>query len=188
MEADMNRRVPTRIALAVAAAVAVCPTGAGTLSAQTRVISSDAQARFMAIGISKAVVIEVSRDIKSVVVADRTVASVVALSHRQIEILGAGLGQTNVFLLDEEGRQIDGFDVVVKGNSQQHGLENYPYPANVVQVTEGGGKDGQFVTFPISCTAIKCLDGRKPGAEQPPGTENINIMGNSPTGITLPGK
>ena len=183
---DMKRNASSRIALVVLAVAALGTLSPSRLLAQTRIISSDGQSRFLALGISKSLVVEVSRDIKNIVVADRTIATVVALSHRQIEIIGASLGQTNVFLLDKDGRQIEGFDVAVKGFSQQHQLANYPYPASIVEVVEGG-KDGSFISFPLNCTPIKCIDARKPGAEQPPGTENVNIVSNAPTGVLLPG-
>lgn len=183
-EADMKRNVSSRIALAVAAVAAVSSISASRLSAETRIISSDQQSRFMALGVSKSVVVEVSRDIKDIVVADRTIATAVALTQRRVEIIGAGLGQTNVFLFDSNGRQIEGFDVAVKFFTQPHGLADYPDPSNVVTVVNGGPN---FAYFLISCTPIICLDARKPGADQPPGTENINIMGNTPTGVIVSG-
>jgi Flp pilus assembly secretin CpaC len=177
----MKWLISRRIALAVAV-VAAGTIGASPLTAQTRVISSDEQSRFMALGVSKSVVVEVSRDIKDIVVADRTIATVVALTKRRVEIIGAGLGQTNVFLFDNNGRQIDGFDVAVKYYTQQHGLADYPDPSNVVTIVNGGPI---FTYNLVSCTPISCLDARKPGADQPPGTENINIMGNTPTGVNV---
>ena len=116
----MKRNVSSRIALAVAAVAAVSSISASRLSAETRIISSDQQSRFMALGVSKSVVVEVSRDIKDIVVADRTIATAVALTQRRVEIIGAGLGQTNVFLFDSNGRQIEGFDVAVKFFTQPH--------------------------------------------------------------------
>jgi pilus assembly protein CpaC len=53
------------------------------VSADMRVVSSDANARFLALGVSKSVVVELSADVKSIVVADRTIATAVALSKRR---------------------------------------------------------------------------------------------------------
>ena len=131
----------------------------------------------MALGVSKSVVIELSTDVKSVVVADRTIATAVALSKRRVEIIGAGLGQTNIYFFDEHDRPIDGLDIAVKDTAQPHGLEDYPYPASVVMVVYGGVST--FAIVPLNCTPIRCLDARKPGADQPPGTENININSNA---------
>jgi hypothetical protein len=183
----MIRKQMSRLALLVAALAAGGVMGAGPAGADMRVVSSDVTSRFLAIGVSKSVVLEFSADIKSVVVADRTVASAVALSRRRVEVIGAGLGQTNIFFFDDHDRPIGGLDVAVKDTAQPHGLEDYPYPASVVMVTYGGGPNGVYSLIPLSCTPFRCLDARKPGADQPPGTENININSNTPTGVTVSG-
>jgi hypothetical protein len=184
----MVRKRINRLALVLAAVAASAAIGPGGARADMRVVSSDVTSRFLALGISKSIVIEFSADIKNVVVADRTIASAVALSRRRVEVLGAGLGQTNIYFFDDHDRLIGGLDVAIKDTAQPHGLEDYPYPASVVMVTYGNydGK-GSFVTLPLSCTPYRCLDARKPGADQPPGTENISINSNAPTGITIAG-
>jgi hypothetical protein len=171
----------------VAAAVAALAAGAGQASAEMRVVSSDNNTRFLALGVSKSVVVELSSDIKSVVVADRTIATAVALSKRRVEVIGAGLGQTNIYFFDENDRPLDGLDVAVKDSTQPHELEDYPYPASVVMTVYGGG-DRNYAVVPLNCTPIRCLDSRKPGADQPPGTENIAINSNAPTGVTVQGR
>ena len=50
------------------------------------------------------------------------------------------------------------------------------------------GGENTFAIVPLSCTPYRCLDARKPGADQPPGTENIRINGNAPTGVLVPGR
>jgi hypothetical protein len=183
----MRRKLFSRIVLVVAAIAASSAVGTGRAAADMRVVSSDSRARFLALGVSKSVVIELSADVKSIVVADRTIATAVALSKRRVEVIGAGLGQTNIYFFDERDRPIDGLDVAVKDTTQPHGLEDYPYPANVVMVVYGGG-ESTFAILPLSCTPIRCLDARKPGADQPPGTENIRINSNAPTGVLVPGR
>jgi Pilus formation protein N terminal region len=182
----MKRKLLNRTALVVAAIAASAALFTGRATADMRVVSSDSTSRFLALGVSKSIVIELSADVKSIVVADRSIATAVALSKRRVEIIGAGLGQTNVFFFDERDRPIDGLDVAVKDTAQPHGLENYPYPANVVMVVYGG--ENTFAIVPLSCTPYRCLDARKPGADQPPGTENIRINSNAPTGVLVPGR
>ena len=184
----MIRKRMSRLALILAAVAAGGAIAPGTVRADMRVISSDVTSRFLALGVSKSVVIEFSADIKNIVVADRTVASALALSRRRVEVLGAGLGQTNIYFFDDHDRLIGGLDVAIKDTAQPHGLEDYPYPASVVMVTYGGGRDGSVAVVPLSCTPYRCLDARKPGADQPPGTENININSNTPTGVNVTGK
>jgi Flp pilus assembly secretin CpaC len=183
----MTRKLFGRGALVAAAVAALAVTGIGQASADMRVVSSDSSSRFLALGVSKSVVVELSSDIKSVVVADRTIATAVALSKRRVEIIGAGLGQTNIFFFDEHDRPLDGLDVAVKDSTQPHELEDYPYPASEVKVVYGGG-DRNYAVVPLNCTAVRCLDSRKPGADQPPGTENISINSNAPTGVTVQGR
>jgi Pilus formation protein N terminal region len=182
----MKRKLFSRTTLLVAAVAASGAVFAGGAAADMRVVSSDGNARFLALGVSKSVVIELSTDVKSIVVADRSIATAVALSKRRIEVIGAGLGQTNIYFFDDHDRPIDGLDVAVKDTTQPHGLEDYPYPADVVMVVYGG--TNTFAIVPLNCTPIRCLDARKPGADQPPGTENININSNTPTGVLVPGK
>jgi hypothetical protein len=181
----MKRKLLGRMAMVAATMAAFAVVGTWRASADMRVVSSDANARFLALGVSKSVVVELSTDVKSVVVADRTIATAVALSKRRIEIIGAGLGQTNIYFFDEHDRPIDGLDIAVKDTTQPHGLEDYPYPASVVMVVYGGVST--FAVVPLNCTPIRCLDACKPGADQPPGTENISINSNAPTGVLVPG-
>jgi hypothetical protein len=181
----MKRKLLGGMALVAATIAALAAIGTGRASADMRVVSSDANARFLALGVSKSVVVELSADIKSVVVADRTIATAVALSKRRVEIIGAGLGQTNIYFFDDHDRPIDGLDVAVKDTTQPHGLEDYPYPASVVMVVYGGVST--FAVVPLNCTPIRCLDARKPGADQPPRTENININSNTPSGVLVNG-
>jgi hypothetical protein len=182
----MKRKLFGRAVLVAAAFAVLATIGAGPASADMRVVSSDGSSRFLALGVSKSVVVELSSDIKSVIVADRTIATAVALSKRRVEIIGAGLGQTNIFFFDEHDRPLEGLDVAVKDSTQPHDLEDYPYPASIVMIVYGGG-DRNYATVPLNCTPIRCLDSRKPGADQPPGTENININSNAPTGVTVTG-
>ena len=101
----MIRKDASRLALFVAAIAAAGAMGAGRAVADMRVVSSDFTSRFLAIGVSKSIVVELSADVKSVVVADRTIATAVALSKRRVEIIGAGLGQTNSTIMT--GRSAD---------------------------------------------------------------------------------
>ena len=92
---------------------------------------------------------------------------------RRVYLVGKALGQTNVYFFGVDGRQITGLDIAVTSSSQQGALENYPFPANVVQVFNGS--KGQT----LSCTPLACIDAAKPGSDQPPGTQNINVTGST---------
>lgn len=78
-----------------------------------QVTASDAGSRFVPLGIGKSVVIDLPRDVKDVLVADPKIANAVIRSSRRAYIIGATIGQTNVFFFDADGRQIVGLDIAV---------------------------------------------------------------------------
>jgi len=83
-------------------------------AAGIRIAAEDTGSRFVALGIGKSVVVDLPRDIKDVLVANPAVANAVVRSARRAYLIGAAIGQTNVFFFDAEGRQIAGFDIAVK--------------------------------------------------------------------------
>jgi hypothetical protein len=137
-----------------------------------QVTSGDATSRFMALGVSKSVVIDFSTDIKDVLITDKGVVNAVLPAKRRAYIIGQALGQTSVYFFDANGRQIGALDIAVTSHALFHALENYPFPANVVLVFNG------TKAVALSCTPIMCVDGGKPGADEVPGTQNINVTGN----------
>jgi len=78
------------------------------------VVGSDASSRPVALGVGKAVVIELPRDAKDVLVSDPAIANAVVRSARRAYMIGVKVGQTSIFFFDSEGRQIAGFDIAVK--------------------------------------------------------------------------
>ncbi len=122
---NMARTTLTRAAslaalIATLGIVAISPTAAsdqriGDGNANgIEVVGSDQNSRFIALGVGKSVVIELPRDIKDVLIADPKIANAVVRSARRAFIIGAAVGQTNIFFFDAEGRQIGGFDIAVK--------------------------------------------------------------------------
>ena len=71
-------------------------------------------ARFLALGIGKSVVIDLPRDIKDVLVADPKIANAVVRSAQRAYIIGATVGQTNIVFFDAAGQQIAAYDIAVK--------------------------------------------------------------------------
>ncbi|WP_406856162.1 type II and III secretion system protein family protein [Alsobacter sp. KACC 23698] len=90
---------------------------AGTLHAQqsppaiTVSDSEGGQARRIDLGIGKSVIVDLPRDAKEVFVANPKVANAIVRSTRKIFVIGAADGQTNVVVMDTEGRQIANLDV-----------------------------------------------------------------------------
>ncbi len=109
-----------QIAVAVVFAVGVCaiaippvfadePRGAPVI----KVTGTETGSRFVPLGIGKSVVIDLPRDARDVLVADPTIANAVVRTTRRAYLIGAKVGQTNVFFFDGEGKQIAGFDIAV---------------------------------------------------------------------------
>src|SRR6202453_1616179 len=71
-------------------------------------------ARFLALGIGKSVVIDLPRDIKDVLVADPKIATAVVRTAQRAYIIGAAVGQTNIVFFDSAGQQIAAYDIAVK--------------------------------------------------------------------------
>jgi pilus assembly protein CpaC len=70
--------------------------------------------RFLSLGVGKSVVVDLSHDIKDVLVADPKIANAVIHSAQRAYIIGAAVGQTNVVFFDADGAQIAAYDIAVK--------------------------------------------------------------------------
>ena len=78
-------------------------------------IASDGQmnARPVALGVGKSIVLDLPRDIKDVLVADPKIANAVVRSSQRAYIIGAAVGQTNIVFFDSAGQQIAAYDIAV---------------------------------------------------------------------------
>jgi pilus assembly protein CpaC len=70
-------------------------------------------ARPLALGIGKSVVIDLPRDVKDVLVADPKIANAVVRSAQRAYVIGAAVGQTNIVFFDGDGQQIAAYDIAV---------------------------------------------------------------------------
>ncbi|MGJ4881081.1 MULTISPECIES: type II and III secretion system protein family protein [unclassified Bradyrhizobium] len=95
---------------------AIAPVIAADYRPATAAAAADGQinARFLALGIGKSVVIDLPRDIKDVLVADPKIANAVVRSSQRAYIIGAAIGQTNIVFFDAQGQQIAAYDIAVK--------------------------------------------------------------------------
>lgn len=83
-------------------------------SAAPAAVDGQMNARFLALGIGKSIVIDLPRDIKDVLVADPKIANAVVRSAQRAYIIGAAVGQTNIVFFDASGQQIAAYDIAVK--------------------------------------------------------------------------
>jgi pilus assembly protein CpaC len=78
-----------------------------------RLAAGDPDARFIALGVGKSIVVDLSRDVRDVLVSNPKIANAVIRSSRRAYLIGADIGQTNIYFFDGDGRQIAGFDIAV---------------------------------------------------------------------------
>ena len=107
------------LSFSAAAAMVLNPALVPAVAADSRPVpqlSADGQmnARFLALGIGKSIVIDLPRDIKDVLVADPKIANAVVRSAQRAYIIGAAVGQTNIVFFDSAGQQIAAYDIAVK--------------------------------------------------------------------------
>src|SRR3979490_3251245 len=117
MRAVVVRALSFSAVAALALNPTLTPVGASDYRAPTAApIVADGQmnARFLALGIGKSVVIDLPRDIKDVLVADPKIANAVVRSAQRAYIIGAAVGQTNIVFFDSAGQQIAAYDIAVK--------------------------------------------------------------------------
>jgi pilus assembly protein CpaC len=95
---------------------ALAPAIAGDVRATAVPVAADGQmnARFLALGIGKSIVIDLPRDIKDVLIADPKIATAVIRSAQRAYIIGSTVGQTNIVFFDASGQQIAAYDIAVK--------------------------------------------------------------------------
>jgi pilus assembly protein CpaC len=111
---------------------------------------SDATSRFVPLGIGKSVIIDFPVDVKEVLVADPAVANIVLRSSRRAYLIGAKVGQTNVYFFDADGRQISNLDIAVTRqlNGIRAALKQALPHANIN--VEGIGEDGVMLTGTVA--------------------------------------
>lgn len=110
------------------------------------VVGSEASSRPVTLGVGKAVVIDLPRDTKDVLVADPAITNAVVRNPRRAYIIGIKTGQSSVFFFDSEGRQIAGFDIAVKRdlNGIREAIRQVLPNADIR--VEGMGSDGVILS------------------------------------------
>jgi len=105
------------LSISAVAALTFTPVLTPVMAADHRAapVTTDGQmnARFLALGIGKSIVIDLPRDIKDVLVADPKIATAVVRTAQRAYIIGAAVGQTNIVFFDSTGQQIAAYDIAV---------------------------------------------------------------------------
>jgi pilus assembly protein CpaC len=115
MRAFLVRALSFSAAAALTLNPALAPVVASDYRVAAPIVSdSQANARFLSLGVGKSVVIDLPRDIKDVLVGDPKIANAVVRSAQRAYIIGAAIGQTNIVFFDATGQQIAAYDIAVK--------------------------------------------------------------------------
>ena len=148
-----------------------------------RVISHDDNARFLVIGRSKGITIELPQPVKTVLVGDPKTVTVVLPTNRQAYIIGKEIGVSNIYFYDDNGRQVAAIDVNVNYGAPPHELQTYDQPATVVLVYQGAKPVRRY-----SCTTTVCVASHKPPAEEGGAETGGGGAGGADTGGAAGGK
>jgi pilus assembly protein CpaC len=149
MRAIMVRALSFAAVTALTLNPALTPVIASDYPAMPAVAGGQTNARFLALGIGKSVVVDLPRDVKDVLVADPKIANAVIRSAQRAYIIGAAVGQTSIVFFDSEGQQIAAYDIAVKRdlNGVRAALRQM-LPSAGIQI-EGVG-DGVMLTGSVS--------------------------------------
>jgi pilus assembly protein CpaC len=150
MRASMVRALSFSAVAALTLNPALTPVMAGDHRPAAPVLSDgQMNARFLALGIGKSIVIDLPRDIKDVLVADPKIATAVVRSAQRAYIIGATIGQTNIVFFDSAGQQIAAYDIAVTRdlNGVRAALKQ-TLPSSDIQI-EGVG-DGVMLSGAVS--------------------------------------
>jgi pilus assembly protein CpaC len=77
------------------------------------IVSSDADSKRVGLGLNEAMAIELSADIREILIANQEIVKVVLLSTRRVYLVGITVGETNVYFYDPASDQIGALDVSV---------------------------------------------------------------------------
>jgi pilus assembly protein CpaC len=84
--------------------------------AEMTIVDGDADSKRVGLGLSEAMAIELSADIREILIADQEIVKVVLRSTRRVYLVGITVGETNVYFYDSTGDQIGALDVWVSEN------------------------------------------------------------------------
>jgi pilus assembly protein CpaC len=105
-------RLTACLLLTGTAVIAVRPAFAGDITHLT-IPQSSAMNEHVSIGLNKSMIVDLPADAHEVIISQPSIAGAVMRSKRRAILQGAGVGETNLFFIDDQGRQIATLDVSV---------------------------------------------------------------------------
>jgi pilus assembly protein CpaC len=102
-------------AILAATAIGASPAGAnGTEPAAVATGGNQGVQRSVKLGLNKAIVVDLPRDARDVLVSNPTIADAVIRTPRRIYLTGVAVGQANIIIFDRAGQQIVAIDLEVE--------------------------------------------------------------------------
>lgn len=147
------------------------PTGGTAYGAPTGDMQMIPSSHSVTLGVGKSIVVDLPVDAKNVLIGTPKTVPVTMLTKRRAHLMGGEAGRTNVYFLDDSGRQIGGIDVSVLTEPiypprlSENASSELPYAVDVYR----GGVDHAIVF----CNSARCTP---PPKEPPP----------APTFLVLP--
>ena len=101
-----------RLALALAVTTPLAPLPASARQHRSpETLNPDAQRITM--GVGKSTIVDLSEDAAEIFVANPAIANAIVRTARKIYIIGTGSGQTTLFALDKQGREIASYEISI---------------------------------------------------------------------------
>jgi pilus assembly protein CpaC len=149
----------TTIIAAVFAVVAVALTAPAAHAADRARTFAEVSGQVIHLPLNKSMVIDLDGDVRDVMVSNPAIADAVVRSNRRVFIIGTGVGETNVFLFGDGGRELGEFELVVSRDVA--GLQQMfdeVIPGSRIQARTIGDSLVLTGTAPTAETAAKATD------------------------------
>jgi len=132
---------PAVLAGALLAGLAfAAPAEAGDLTHLT-ITRATAANQHLSVGLNKSMIVDLPADAREVIVSQPTIAAANMRTKRRVVLEGTGVGETNMFFLDADGRQIATLDVsVVKDSTTLTQALAHVLPGSNIDVASFGDR------------------------------------------------
>ncbi len=99
------------VKLLLAGALGIAPATPAGARARRAALSADGGAQRISMGVGKSTIIDLPEDAAEIFVANPAVANAIVRTARKIYVIGSATGQTSLFALDRQGREIASFEI-----------------------------------------------------------------------------
>lgn len=149
----------TAAALVPGAALAQVPAQRAPAPVYNVHSGDQALSRKLDLSIGKSIIVELPRDAKEVFVANPKVANAVVRSTRKLYVIGVAGGNTSVFVMDEEGRQIATLEINVgRDLNELRATLRQAFPSSNIELRPAGDSILLTGTVDNASEAVRAVD------------------------------